>query len=106
MKPALVSLKERTAARERDLIGETLALEERLDSGSHTLTERAEDNACLEAQVTKPNPNYFSISQQLRSLCICSLFTTRIKRILTPETWTKKDGYSFFWQERLEGAIP
>lgn len=52
VKAALNRVREGAVARGRQLVEEGLALQERMDSLSHSLTERTEENATLTIQVT------------------------------------------------------
>ena len=52
MKTALTRVRDTCSVRQRELVEEVLVLQERMDSLTHSLTERTEENATLNTQVT------------------------------------------------------
>ena len=52
VKTALTRVRDACSVRQRELVEEVLVLQERMDSLTHSLTERTEENATLNTQVT------------------------------------------------------
>ncbi len=76
IKPALMRLRDSYVTRARELGVEMLSLQERRDTGSEVLAERADDNATLEEKVHQGIPRLLQYKFSLLKTAI-SLFNAR-----------------------------
>jgi len=97
VKTAMTRVRDACSVRQRELVEEMLVLQERMDSLSHSLTERTEENATLKTQVpplqiARPSElQHLPLSLRSSSLVLCQMLTLAILSQILKSFYPLKD---------------